>query len=327
MDDVRLYDKALSQTQIQIRAGLTYASNPSPANGSSDALTSSTLTWTPGGTADTTGGHNLYFGTSFVDVNSRDVSVHIGYLDSPSYDPGTLMAETTYYWVVDTNNDNYEESPWLGEVWSFTTIDPNLVGYWNFDDETANDSSDNGGDGSMVGDAMIVNKALLLDGSGDYVQITGYKGVLGTSARTTCAWIKAESNTDMMVASWGNPAVSGQQWIFRVDETDYLRQGVSSGSIISSTSVRDGLWHHVASVIEDDGSPNADEIKLYIDGIEETSYSSIDSQAINTVSDQDVCIGSWQIGTFFQGYIDEVRIYDRALSSAEIWNPVQFRES
>ena len=57
-----------------------------------------------------------------------------------------------------------------------TIADVNLLGRWNFDDGTANDSSGYGHNGTLVGNATIIDdaergKVLALDGTGDYVDL------------------------------------------------------------------------------------------------------------------------------------------------------------
>ena len=44
-------------------------------------------------------------------------------LGDESYDPGLLTLSTTYYWRIDEVNDLDPDSPWIGNVWSFTTGD------------------------------------------------------------------------------------------------------------------------------------------------------------------------------------------------------------
>ncbi|MHC4216708.1 MAG: hypothetical protein ACYSWP_25465 [Planctomycetota bacterium] len=79
--------------------------------------------------------------------------------------------------------------------------DPNLVGWWKFDDTsgtTAVDSSRYKRKGLLKGDLSFksnsapgrIGKAIKLDGEDDYIQISGYKGVTGTGPRTVSAWIK-----------------------------------------------------------------------------------------------------------------------------------------
>lgn len=78
----------------------------------------------------------------------------------------------------------------------------------------------------------------------------------------------------------------------------------------------------MAAVLEDDGTPNVKEVRLYVDGALE-ALSSAGDRAIYTIVDSvdspDLAIGVWlPAGRYFEGAIDEVRIYDRALSAAEV---------
>ena len=70
-------------------------------------------------------------------------------------------------------------------------------------------------------------------------------------------------------------------------------------------------------VLVDDGSPNVQEAKLYVDGVQEV-ISSQASEPVDTYSVRDVKIGQGNNDYYFDGLIDEVRIYSRVLSQAEI---------
>ncbi len=72
-------------------------------------------------------------------------------------------------------------------------------------------------------------------------------------------------------------------------------------------------------VLEEDGSPDISEVLLYVEGQLET-IAAVADDPINTASTQDVSIGVYTTNNirFFQGLIDEVRIYDEALSQEEI---------
>jgi hypothetical protein len=148
----------------------------------------------------------------------------------------------------------------------------------------------------------------------------GHRGISGTSSRTVSAWIK--TSTIGTVVSWGNKFDCGNQWTVRLqNSTGFIQISVKGGNIKGSTDLRDDSWHHIAAVLEDDGSPNADEIKLYVDG-EEEAVSAYDSQAIDTVRGAGVLIGAVFSDSipalFLTGMIDDVRIYDRALSPDNI---------
>ena len=95
------------------------------------------------------------------------------------------------------------------------------------------------------------------------------------------------------------------------------------GRIKGDTDARDGEWHHAAAVLEDDGSPNSTEIKLYLDGVLQGISEQI-ARSIDTASGSYVRIGdsSWHNRPFI-GAIDDVRIYDVALSAEEIATIIQ----
>ena len=99
-----------------------------------------------------------------------------------------------------------------------------------------------------------------------------------------------------------------------------LRIEVSGGKVIGTTPVNDGQWHHVAAVLVDDSTPNVSEVKLYVDGQLE-SYSVQGNQSIDTGSVSPVRVGiciEQSGGRYFDGLVDDVRIYDRAMADGEV---------
>jgi hypothetical protein len=96
--------------------------SPDPANGAVDVKHTPVLTWTPGVYAAS---HEVYFGTDKETVRNADTGSPeykgTGNLGAESYDPGKLLWNTTYYWRIDEANNTNPDSPWTGNVWSFTT--------------------------------------------------------------------------------------------------------------------------------------------------------------------------------------------------------------
>ncbi|MBN2315275.1 MAG: hypothetical protein JXM79_15200, partial [Sedimentisphaerales bacterium] len=128
LDDVRIYNRTLDdQDVLSVMEGegepLAYA--PIPADGAVLEQTWANLQWSPG---DFAVSHNLYFGTNFDDVNDGAESAFAGNLTTafqvvgfPGFPaPNGLQFGTTYYWRVDEVNDAHPDSPWKGEVWSFS---------------------------------------------------------------------------------------------------------------------------------------------------------------------------------------------------------------
>jgi len=121
IDDVRVYKKALSSTEIKVVADLLGAAGPNPANGAVDVDRTPTLTWSPGPFAASAAGNRLYFSDDITKVARRDPSALVGTLSDPCYPVTTALdLGRTYYWAVDTVNDPCN---WPGDLWTFKVVD------------------------------------------------------------------------------------------------------------------------------------------------------------------------------------------------------------
>jgi hypothetical protein len=159
--------------------------------------------------------------------------------------------------------------------------------------------------------------------------------VTGTVARTVCAWIKASTNQPSgasHIVSWGGTAsgaVTGGRYTFKLQPNgagaDFgkLRLEVQGGGINGTKNLADGKWHHVA-VVNTNGS-TVGNAKLYVDGAAEPiTTSSGTTTPINTVVTTTgidwvhIGGGNWDLTRGFNGAIDDVRIYDTALTLSDI---------
>jgi hypothetical protein len=96
-------------------------SNPTPTDGNSTICpTGLTLTWDAGDRADDTNGHEVFFGTSFDDVNEMTDPCAIKNLGDETYDTGWLEYGQTYFWRVDEVNIA-DACTWRGPIWRFST--------------------------------------------------------------------------------------------------------------------------------------------------------------------------------------------------------------
>ncbi len=207
-----------------------------------------------------------------------------------------------------------------------TTLDtdPNLAGWWKLDEtsgKTAADSSKYNRKGALQKGMSFdkdstpgrISKALKFSRGDGHVKITKYKGVTGTRPRTVAAWFRT-SETRGEIISWGSDDY-GKMFIF-----GHIRGRIgitpNGGYLYINDETDDDKWHHVAAVVEEAELPNLyDDVKLYKDGepAEIHDIGLLDLWPIDTGSDFDVSIGK-----DFIGPIDDVRIYDRALSEDEI---------
>ncbi len=129
IDDVRLYNGALTQDEIQVlmegSGGYPFAFGPTPADGVLYPDTWVNLSWSSG---DFAVSHDVYFGDNFDDVNDGTGDTFQGnqaatflVVGFPGFAlPDGLVPGTTYYWRIDEVNDTEPNSPWKGDVWSFS---------------------------------------------------------------------------------------------------------------------------------------------------------------------------------------------------------------
>lgn len=208
------------------------------------------------------------------------------------------------------------------------------VGYWRLGETSGTVAVDETGNnnGTYVGGATLgqvgaisndTDTAAGLDGSNDYINVDGYQGITGTGARTVSAWIKTVANTDVPIVAWGlNQA--GERWSFRIDEDNGALRVESQGDrIIGTTDLTDPTngpqWYNVAVTWADDGSPDISDAKLYVNGVLETiSSDSANGVIINTAAGSDVRIGRAIADYYAASDVDEVAIFDSALTSTQI---------
>jgi hypothetical protein len=212
-----------------------------------------------------------------------------------------------------------------------TAAPVDLVGYWKFDEGTGAvvvDSSGNGNTGTVSGATWTalgkVNGALVFDGVNDRVQIPNSASLVSASSQITVAawvyltdissdWITVVERTDsggqfldfLMLARAG-----GGRPFFIVDwnQNDAIDgDEVVWGDIVLAAN----RWYHLVATY--DGLV----MRFYIDGTLRGTQAKSGGTIPN--SGREIWIGGndyW--GEFLTGRIDEVRIYNRSLSAAEI---------
>ena len=257
---------------------------------------------------------------------------------------GTSPNRVAYIWVkvsadLGTNQDIYcyfgnpNATNASSDANTFIRIiDGNLPlkGCWHLDEgsgTTAYDSSGNGNNGTIYGATWASGKfgqALSFDGVDDYVGLPYNFGKPNTI--TIELWFKTtQASWDVLFGQTGaiDPPNSPSDFVpvFAIKDTGVLRAELWNGSVgeISTTfSVRDGNWHHAVMV----GDVNVQ--SLYVDGQLVGSRSGTIDQSwwyrswIGTgwdITNRGFPSNAWH---YFNGLIDEVRIYNRALSAQEI---------
>jgi hypothetical protein len=192
-----------------------------------------------------------------------------------------------------------------------------LVGYWNFDEgsgTTAADSSGNNNTGTLTnGPSWTTGKigqALNFDNVDDNVSIS--KDLLGTSSSTIAAWIYAKGYGE---GGYGNVVANGYTSFALVgwDAKLYFTSDNSSHQTVSaSNSLPLNQWVFVAVTRTKTGITN-----FYINGALNGAPNQ-NSGTPFTIYNSTFIGNSINGNSTFDGLIDEVRIYNRVLSSTEI---------
>ena len=239
--------------------------------------------------------------------------------------------------------------PTTGASVSFGTtqdhLNNGLIGYWKMDENTGTtntaDSSGNGKTGTFVNIdstdwvAGKFGSNLDFDGSTEYITVAS--PALPTSDYTYSAWVNLDANSDETIFEAFNAAGSADEFSLGVTTSGAagrIEVTNNDGSSFRSTnSISTGSWSHVAATRQ--GSL----ITIYINGSPDpTTYTdgtSLDFGSCSLVLGADVdnaasnCTSS--VGNYTDGRMDELRIYNRALTPAEIqklytWapNPIMY---
>jgi tetratricopeptide (TPR) repeat protein len=196
-----------------------------------------------------------------------------------------------------------------------------LVAHYTFDEGDARDNSGQEIDAIVKGGARIVSddqrgRVLRLSEEGDYVDCSADPRFDVNEVVTVAAWVKValfDKNHQSIVtkgdSAWG---------LCRNHQSDRLRfacggmEGLETWpGPIGTTRVNDQKWHHVVGVCD------VVQMYLYVDGRQDSSVKVARPIRIN---DEPVYIGenAEQPGRCWNGWIDDVRIYNRALSAEEI---------
>ncbi len=214
-----------------------------------------------------------------------------------------------------------------------------IVGWWKFNDETDRykDISGKGNHGSCTSCPTAVSgvpgkggSAMSFNGSTDNVRISDDPTLRITDAITVMAWVKGEAQSGSSFFTKHDRGLKTLGWEIvtgRSEYSDKLRILLSKDGTLASASIKrykssivavDNTWHHVAFTFTNNT------LKLYVDGAEDPNPTKDIDSPITTLheSTADVMIGSRLNNNspeaFFNGQIDDARIYAEVLTSEEI---------
>tara|TARA_B100002051_G_C16745113_1_gene647044 strand:+ start:7556 stop:9874 length:2319 start_codon:yes stop_codon:yes gene_type:complete len=210
------------------------------------------------------------------------------------------------------------------------TLENGLVGHWTFDgnnvawDDTSSEIKNIGSDGDQgnaisFGNESVrigkIGQAIELDGTADYIDAGPVIDSDSWSEFTLSGWVYLNSKYDdqdiisQAITAGSNETairydVGEDLWFFSVHDGSYKY------AKYSQSSAQTEVWTHVVGVY--DGS----EIRVYVNGVEGSTAASVGTISANTGDTSIGKLTSWT--RYVDGMLDDVRVYNRALSEAEI---------
>ncbi len=287
-----------------------------PADGARFVLTDVTLEWTAGFDAKL---HTVYFGDNFDDVNNASGGES---QTATTFTPGTLEPDKTYYWRVDESDPPVTHK---GDVWSFRTIpdveitDPNLIGWWKLDEgagTTAIDWSGHANHGSLRNDPQWTltgyNRGTLeFDGENDYLSVP--LDVSETEYAAAMWFRTTNANCGLLTVVQNDLGGGGHDRHIYLSDGRLTARVYDDETIGTGLNVADGLWHHIVHTY---GGPAGGQ-KLYVDGALQASGTKAQSD-FDWQERVNIGFSNNAAEDYFEGLLDDVRIYDKALSEEKI---------
>jgi O-glycosyl hydrolase len=296
------------------------ATNPSPASDASNVALNSSLSWTPGSNALA---HAVYLGVSSNAVAQATPTSpqFLGILTTNTFYPA-LAGGATNFWRVDEiigANTN------IGAVWFFSTVPaPPLLHRYSFSETSGASTADSAGGPAWAGTlpnggALSGGQLTLSSASSQYVSLPA--GIVSTLSNfKVAAWVQLASTANWArIFDFGNNTTVSMYLTPQNGNTGTIRFAITTNStggeqqINCNSTLTTGVWHQVAVTL------NAATGVLYVDGVPMGTNSAMTLKPATLGSTLNNYIGKSQwADPYLNGLVDEFRIYNVALSSAEI---------
>jgi len=196
------------------------------------------------------------------------------------------------------------------------TVLNGLVACYPFDGN-ASDFSTKGNHGIPQGNLQYVTgklgQAAQFDGTSSYISIVANSNLKMQGAITLAAWIKPSefpsgNNCSNILSDHSSMYNNGKIFRFQSNRVEFLLDAEGSKEV-GYTWTELNVWKYIVATF--DGG----QMKLYIDGVL-TNF--VDNSRLIATNPNPILIGKSGWGEYFKGLIDQLRIYDRALTQAEI---------
>jgi len=198
-----------------------------------------------------------------------------------------------------------------------------LVGYYTFDNpDLGTDESGESNHGEAIGGqttsgaGLCSDAALDPDGDETHIELDNFPGP--DSGLTISAWIKPEQVDSNGQRIFADDVVNDGYALSLNDagpgQLRFFNRDGSPVSLDTDPIIEEGNWYHVVAVYDADGGTRT----IYVDGVEEASMSGDPSLATTGTASIGGEPEASSEDKYFDGVIDEVRVYDRPLSEDEV---------
>ena len=202
----------------------------------------------------------------------------------------------------------------LMSYWWQEVDDPTLVAHWALDEAEGEIAYDNAGicDGTILGAPVwqptggMVDGALQFDGVDDFIFINSIPNII-KGPFSVFAWIKGGAPGQVVISQRGEVNWVCADTLEGNLKTELKGTGRGAAILPSQTNITDGNWHRIGLVWDDSHRT------LYVDEVAVAE----DTQTNLVASENGLYIGTGKAmepGSFWSGLIDDVRIYNRAVT-------------
>ncbi len=214
-----------------------------------------------------------------------------------------------------------------------------LAAYWSFDpsgslaDGVGGNTLTKNGTGALVPAPGMFGYGIDLDGSDDYLSAPSSASLnVGTGSFTVALWVRPASTASVRaVNKWDGPNQQG--WLMDIHTTsggaaapNFLRFRLDSDLAPNAAAqnieysvdagIGTGTWKHIAATID----TTANQLKLYVNGTQVGTTQTVPDTVLTLDNTASLGVGTIasSLGKYYNGDMDEIRLYKAALTQAEI---------
>ncbi len=254
-----------------------------------------------------------------------------GVIDSTDQSPSHLYQQPGLYSVILTISDGILLDSITRSELIQVSAPPRaegLVGYWRFDEGAGCTITDSAGtaDGHLTDCpyggpqrvAGFIGEAVAFDGSDDGARVPATGALSFLDRLTLSAWLKHPPSSGFRaLIDKRDEQIRGYDLYLDSVSRPFVR--IDAATLSGQTSVADGQWHHLVATFD------GDLLRLFVDGVLDAE-TSVGPQEIDTAADLWIGRNFAAPGSALAGTLDEVRIYNRALSDGEVMALFHFND-